>query len=132
MVALAGLCVFPIANVAQVSSSPRPTTAVERGRTMFKERCATCHGEHGNGKSPVASEMKPRPTNLTTLRRSNGVFPAAKVQAAIKGSDPVVAHGAPGMLVWGTLFLADANGNEAVADMRIRDVVSYIESIQVK
>jgi hypothetical protein len=34
--------------------------------------------------------------------------------------------------VWGTLFLAEANGNQSKADARIRDVVAFIESIQVK
>jgi hypothetical protein len=36
------------------------------------------------------------------------------------------------MMVWGALFLADANGNQAKADARINDLVAFIESIQVK
>jgi hypothetical protein len=76
--------------------------------------------------------MKQRPTNLTTLARQKGSFSAPDIQASIKGSSPVVAHGAPGMMVWGALFLADANGNQAKADARINDLVAFIESIQVK
>ena len=43
-----------------------------------------------------------------------------------------MAHGSPGMMVWGAFLLADANGNQARADARISDLVAFIESIQVK
>jgi len=66
------------------------------------------------------------------LARQKGAFPAAQVTAALKGTDPVVAHGNPGMMIWGAMFLAEANGDQAKADARISDVVKFIESIQVK
>jgi hypothetical protein len=91
-----------------------------------------CHGEQGRGNGPAASALTPRPTNLSTLSRKSGTFPAAHVQASLKGTDPVVAHGIPGMMVWGALFLADANGSQAKADARISDLVKFVESIQTK
>jgi mono/diheme cytochrome c family protein len=106
--------------------------AVERGKATFQESCAPCHGGGGKGNGPAADAMKQRPTNLTTLARQKGAFRASEVEASIKGASPVVAHGAPGMMVGGTLFLAEANGNQSKADARIRDVVAFIESIQVK
>jgi len=35
-------------------------------------------------------------------------------------------------MVWGAVFLADANGDQAKADARINEVVKFIESIQAK
>jgi mono/diheme cytochrome c family protein len=39
--------------------------SVQRGKRIFQERCYGCHGRIGNGKGPNASEMLPRPRNLT-------------------------------------------------------------------
>lgn len=36
------------------------------------------------------------------------------------------------MMIWGALFLAQANGNQAQADARIDEVIRFIESIQAK
>jgi hypothetical protein len=43
-----------------------------------------------------------------------------------------VAHGTPGMMVWGAIFLADTNGNEPAAAATRHDLIAYIESIQEK
>ena len=115
----------------QTASKP-DRAAIERGKASFKESCAACHGETGRGNGPAAGAMKQRPTNLAVIARERKGFPASEIQASIKGTSPVVAHGAPGMMVWGALFLADANGNQAKADARINDLVAFIESIQVK
>jgi len=130
---IAILCVIFLAStatVAQIAKPERP--AVERGKVTFRESCAACHGEGGRGNGPASEAMKRRPTNLTTLAKQKGVFQASDVEASIKGTSPVVAHGSPGMMVWGALFLADANGNQAKADARVSDLVAFIESIQVK
>lgn len=81
------------------------------------------------------AEARPRPwTSCRGDAREEAVptSPAALVEAILKGTDPVAAHGSPGMMIWGAFFLADANGNQATADARIQDVVTFIESIQVK
>jgi hypothetical protein len=36
------------------------------------------------------------------------------------------------MMMWGTIFLANANGDRARADVRISEVVAFIQSIQEK
>jgi len=118
--------------MAQGASKPTASTAVERGKETFQQSCAVCHGDRGNGKGPAAPALTPRPADLTMLARQKGAFPAAQVTAALKGTDPVVAHGNPGMMIWGAMFLAEANGDQAKADARISDVVKFIESIQVK
>ena len=128
---LAAVCVLPAPSAAQGKPIPPGLTAFQRGKASYDERCAVCHGDHGRGDGPAADVLRARPTNLATLRKTSGSFPAARIEAAIKGTDPVVAHGISGMMVWGAFFLADANGDQAGADSRIRDVVTYIKSLQV-
>ena len=108
------------------------TSAVARGKSTFLDHCAVCHGERGRGDGPAAGALSPRPTDLSTLRYQHGTFPAGRLTAVIKGTDAVTAHGSPTMLVWGTFFLAQTNGDAAAANRRVDDVVAYLESIQAK
>ena len=110
----------------------RGVTAADRGRVTYREYCAVCHGNNGEGHGPVASASKIHPTDLTALRRINGVFPAAQIDAVLSGANPIVAHGAPGMTVWPAMLASDANGNEAVAAATRHDLIAFIESIQKK
>ena len=59
--------------------------AIERGRAVFEQNCAICHGKRGKGDAPGASAMKPRPTDLTMLTKRYGAFPAERVEATLKG-----------------------------------------------
>lgn len=110
-----------------------PATVAATRRTIFRlqQSCALCHGQRGKGDGLAASTLTPRPANLATLTKRNGTFPAAHIEAVLKGTEPVGAH-SPTMMIWRSLFLADANGNEAVANERVHDVVMFIESIQRK
>jgi hypothetical protein len=38
--------------------------------------------------------------------------------------------GLPAMMIWGTMFVAEANGNSGAAEVRVRDLVAFIASIQ--
>jgi mono/diheme cytochrome c family protein len=38
---------------------------LERGRALYAERCASCHGEDGKGTGPRADGMYPPPSDLT-------------------------------------------------------------------
>jgi mono/diheme cytochrome c family protein len=108
--------------------------AIDRGRVTFLHTCAACHGDHADGKGPAAAALTPRPADLTTIMKREGAgrFPTQAVEATIKGTGAVRAHGSQGMMVWGVYFLADANGNQAEADARVSDVVAFIQSVQAK
>jgi mono/diheme cytochrome c family protein len=106
------------------------SAAVVRGEAIFHDHCAVCHGDRGKGDGVVAPALTPRPTDLAGLTKRNGTFPADQVTAALKGIDPVVAHGISTMRIWGVFFLADANGDPEQADRRISDVVEFIKSLQ--
>ena len=126
------MSVAAISSSAQTTTSSAAKAAVARGRAMFEQHCAACHGKGGNGDGPAASAMTTKPTDLRLMQARHGAFLAAQVESAIRGTDPVVAHGVPGMMVWGAIFRADAHGNEAAVDARIRDLVAFIETIQKK
>ena len=129
-VVLCGVSLGSASPAAQTTGKPVISQAVMTGGATFREYCAVCHGERGRGNGPAAGALTPRPTDLTKLTRRAGTFPAAHITAVLKGADAVVAHGIPAMMVWGALFLADANGSQAAADARISDVVQFIASVQ--
>ena len=104
--------------------------AIERGRTLFEQHCASCHGKSGRGDGPTAATIARKPTNLTVMQQRSGAFFRAQVESAVQGTNASLAHRAPDMLVWGALFRANARGNRSAADARLRDLVAFIESIQ--
>jgi mono/diheme cytochrome c family protein len=104
------------------------------GKEMYLAYCASCHGVNGAGNGPAASALKTPPANLTQLASKNGgKFPDTKVQMAIKGDpDMPSAHGSQQMPVWGPIFWQLGQRNEAQAQLRIRNLTSYVESLQQK
>jgi len=50
-----------------VAARVRPPAApsVERGRALFAENCASCHGEHGTGDGPESKRLDLEPANFT-------------------------------------------------------------------
>jgi mono/diheme cytochrome c family protein len=121
-----------ISSSLQVTPNPAAKAAIERGRGSFEQYCAACHGKGGTGDGPAASAMTTKPTNLTLMQERNGAFFTAQVESAIRGTSPVVAHGVPAMMMWAAMFRADAHGNRAIVNGRIRDLVAFIETIQTK
>jgi len=74
--------------------------------------------------------LKPAPADLTQIAHRNGdKFPTLAVQEAIAGSESIVAHGAPGMPVWGEL-LAPGADNPSMGQLRIHNLTKYIEGLQ--
>ena len=126
----AACCLVSAAGLAQTPSKPLAPTAAQ-GKETFQQSCAICHGDRGRGNGPAASALTPRPADLSMMTKRNGTFPAAHIEAVLKGVDPTGAH-TNVMMMWRALFLADANGDEAVASARVNSLVKFIESIQRK
>lgn len=101
------------------------------GQDSFELYCASCHGSSGRGNGPIASALRTRPADLTTLtRRNNGAFPRDALRGFITGtSRTVAAHGTTEMPIWGPLFRVFES--DARTRVRIENLVSHIESIQV-
>lgn len=47
---------------------PGKTPDLDRGRELYEQRCAACHGETGRGEGPAARGLDPPPTSFTDSR----------------------------------------------------------------
>jgi len=127
---LVTLCVFA---AAQIKTSTAPYSTPTSGRQMFQSYCASCHGREGKGDGPAASALKSPPGDLTELaKRNNGNFPVDRVNAVLNGRAELAAHGSEEMPVWGPVFLKLSNERTSLVQMRIGNLVTYLQSIQTK
>lgn len=103
------------------------------GPKLYQAYCAVCHGVDGKGNGPAAASLKTWPGDLTTIaRRNGGTFPALHVAEAIGGERAIPAHGTRDMPIWGPVFRSLAHGHADNAQLRMDNLVAYIESIQEK
>jgi len=116
----------------EVKKAPIQATSATSGVEMFNSYCAPCHGKDGKGNGPAATSLKNPPANLTQLAmKNNGKFPADHVTKVLK-SGVTGAHGSSDMPVWGPLFSQVSSRDEAIVQMRISNLVHYIETLQQK
>lgn len=122
---LAAFVLFPTV------SSGQGKDRLERGRKLYVQYCASCHGMDAKGNGPVAAELKTAPTNLTTIaQRHGGKFNPVHVQLNINGENDVLAHGTKDMPVWGAYFRTMRG--QSVATLNIYALTEYLEAVQVK
>ena len=99
-----------------------------KGKKLFAQYCASCHGTDGKGQGTVAIALKGAPPDLTMLQAPGEKFPFYEVQTKIDGEKAVSAHGTSKMPVWGTVFRRTKG--ELQKEAEIYSLVKYIESIQ--
>jgi mono/diheme cytochrome c family protein len=116
-----------------VKKAPIENVSPASGEEMFKSYCAACHGKDAKGAGPATADLKSTPPDLTTLaKRHDGKFPADYVSNVLRNGVKAPAHGSSDMPVWGPLFAAVSRHDEALVNMRISNLVHYLESLQVK
>ncbi len=116
----------------QIKRVPAQGSNPGSGVEMFKQYCAPCHGLDGKGAGPAAAALKKAPADLTLLASKNkGKFPGAMVNNAIVGAEIAASHGSRDMPVWGDIFKSLAGG-QMIAEMRVKNLTSYVESLQQK
>ena len=55
-------------TTTNATAAPTPTTAAtEDPHSLFKTRCAPCHGESGKGNGPGAAALNPKPRDYTDV-----------------------------------------------------------------
>ena len=117
----------------EIKKAPAGYTNPTSGRQMFDAYCASCHGQGGKGNGPAAPALKSTPTDLTQLAVKNGGnYPASHIVQVIKGDMMTAAHGSKEMPVWGPVFLYLEQQDPAMAQLRVRNLTKYIESMQQK
>jgi len=116
---------------AQVKREPIKAIDEVSGSATFKAYCAQCHGVSGRGDGPAAKALKTPPADLTMLaQRHNGQFPAGAVKQVINGDTANPSHGSREMPMWGPVFRSVEN--PSVVELRIMNLVKYLEGMQEK
>ena len=103
------------------------------GPTLYRTYCAVCHGNNGKGGGPMAASLKVAPSDLTRIaERHGGEFPLAVVEKIISGEEEVTeGHGTRAMPIWGPIFSQIA-WDQDLGRLRIRNLTTYLQSIQAK
>jgi mono/diheme cytochrome c family protein len=139
-VSMLGLVAFGLLAVAsygqtqskEVKKAPIGMTSPTSGSEMFNSYCSPCHGKDAKGNGPAATALKNPPANLTELAKKNGgKFPADHVAAVLR-SGVAGAHGSSDMPVWGPLFSSVSSKDDAIIQMRISNLIHYLEKLQEK
>lgn len=103
----------------------------DRGRKLYVQYCASCHGVDAKGSGPVAAALKTAPTDLTTIaKRHDGKFNVVHVKLNISGENDVTPHGTKDMPVWGAYFRSQKG--QSVSMLNVYALAKYLEDIQVK
>ncbi len=63
---LIGLGLFVLAGLTVFLGRPASAQAPVDGEAIYRERCAFCHGDEGDGNGPVARYLDPRPRDFTS------------------------------------------------------------------
>jgi mono/diheme cytochrome c family protein len=125
-------------GVLSLFASAHATTS---GKQDYLAYCSSCHGIDGKGKGPLYLTTTKKPKDLTVLSQANGGnFPYVQIRKMIDGrieKGNSRAHFKDGMPVWGDVFASTKGRSvegqmhgEAVAKMRILNIVDYLVAIQ--
>ena len=121
---LVGMLLITAANAAEADS-------VAKGRALYLQYCASCHGLSGEGNGPMARVLTTPPANLRRLsERYGNPLPENQIARFIDGRTDVKTHGPRDMPVWGKRFYAETQGNERLVKRLIAQLVAYLQSIQ--
>lgn len=132
------ILLFAAVAVAQQDTTIRKSSAPGKieplsGKHLYSSYCALCHGSDAKGGGPFSPQLKAWPPDLTQLaKKNNGVFPAMRLTELIDGEFDKPAHGSKEMPVWGPVFRSMAHGRKDSAQLRINNLVKYLESLQQK
>ena len=142
LIGVLAISILGVGSVASVPASAQSKPASKayeqliysvKGPELFHAHCAACHGAEGKGDGPVGAALKAKPANLTVLAKNNGgKFPVERVQKFIVGEDSSLAsHGTREMPVWGPIF-HQVEEDQDFGNVRIHNLIQYLESIQQK
>jgi putative copper resistance protein D len=110
-------CSAVLAAVMQTTPPTNPVgadaTSVAAGKKLFSSNCVSCHGENAQGDGKMASQLNPKPANLTNDTWTHGssdgeIF--SVIRDGVKNT---------GMKAFGSRMTAH----------QIWDVVNYLRSI---
>src|SRR6516164_4273994 len=110
----------PVLVLALTATRKGVQAQAPRGKQLYDEHCAECHGETGRGDGPAAAMLKPRPRDFTS-----GKY---KIRSTESGSVPTdsdllqsVKQG-----LYGTSM---PGWDHVLPDADITEVIAYIKSL---
>ncbi|MFQ5915161.1 MAG: c-type cytochrome [Nitrospinota bacterium] len=112
VVILAALMLLPSVILAQGKA--------EKGKALYTQYCAACHGATGKGDGPGAAALNPKPRDLTDKPYMAGLKDEYLFAIVAKGGAAVGKS--PLMPPWGA----------ALKDEGIREVIAYVRSLSKK
>jgi mono/diheme cytochrome c family protein len=113
--AMAATLAASVGNAYQSTTKvtiPLTRTDPTKGKQMYVEFCASCHGMNGRGHGPVSNTLKTPPVDLTVLSRNQ--------------------HGTADMPVWGPTLGKISLPNSEERMLRISNLSRYLKSLQAK
>ena len=84
-----------------VPTAPTSTPDLARGKTLYQQQCAACHGAAGQGDGPAGLRLTPRPVDFTEQPRAD--------QRSALSLYEVVSQGVPGTPMAGYAQLSEAD-----------------------
>ena len=109
IVILTALVLLPTVVLAQGNAA--------KGKDLFAQHCASCHGPTGKGDSPAAAALNPKPADLTNKAYMAGLKDQYLFDLIQKGGAAV-----------GKSPLFPPFGSK-LKDGDIRDVIAYVRSL---
>ncbi|MDX1961576.1 MAG: c-type cytochrome [Pirellulales bacterium] len=110
-----------------ISDPSLPTSSLLAGQAVYQLRCASCHGDTGNGAGPAAYALSPKPRDYR-----KGIF---KFISTINSEDPTLKRKKkPTRTDLEAVIRRGAVGTSMPAfpllpDDEVRDVISYVMSL---
>jgi mono/diheme cytochrome c family protein len=104
------------------------------GAFTYRTHCLRCHGPEGAGDGAAAENLRFQPPDLRLIaRRNKGKFPFDRVRRIVDGRKPVKGYDGSGMPAFGDVFREPGAGfDPQLADLEIRAVVAYVQSLQLR
>jgi cytochrome c553 len=84
---------FPVAASDSVAKVVVTSDERSQAEAVFKDKCATCHGDEGRGDGPAASNLKPRPIDFHSHNWQKSVSDNSITKAIVFGGRSVGLSG---------------------------------------
>lgn len=134
---------IPFFGACSVLLAHADPAQIAEGRKEFLELCAECHREDARGNGPLSKNLSDVPPDLTRIaERAHGKFNDQAVYDWIIGLSMPDSHGTREMPIWGDWLMDEtlqdgtsldaAHAAEKEVERRVKAIVAYLRSIQVK
>ena len=71
--------------IAAISADPQAKSNQPDGETIYRENCAICHGDNGDGNTRAQSGLKPPPRNFTTVEAAMELSRSRMIKSVTNG-----------------------------------------------